>query len=279
MSRASASAARRVYQALRRQFAGQVDSRGYVARPEDNLVPCVRLDQFEADLRRGDGDELRMKFCAVHSSAALVVNTFAPFRDRPYDLEILDMRGATRVEFERKAPIFPRGKAPNLDVWIEFANGVIAIESKLSEYLTPTPLRFSATYDKLASFPCDPGWWTAFTEARNDAKARRRSCLDRGQLVKHYLGVRTGHGTQQQEGGQAPVPIALLYLFWEPLNWQDVPECRQHRQEVEAFARTVADGSIAFRWMTYSDLWSEWLGVPALRDHARNLKARYEVSV
>ena len=66
--------------ALQHQFTGPTDA-GYVDWPQANLVPGVRLEQFESDLRRGDGGELRMKFCAVHSSAALAVNCFAPFKE------------------------------------------------------------------------------------------------------------------------------------------------------------------------------------------------------
>lgn len=73
---------RRAQRALRQQFAGASDTKGYVRSPVDNLVPGVRLEQFEDDLRKGAGDELRMKFCALHSSAALAVNTFAPFKVR-----------------------------------------------------------------------------------------------------------------------------------------------------------------------------------------------------
>jgi hypothetical protein len=66
--------------ALCKRFGGVADRQGYVDWPQGNLIPGVRLDQFEADLRRGDGNELRMKFCALHSSAALAVNCFAPFK-------------------------------------------------------------------------------------------------------------------------------------------------------------------------------------------------------
>jgi len=45
--------------ALSRNFAGAKDSKGYVDWPEDNLVSGVRLEQFESDLRQGDGSEFR----------------------------------------------------------------------------------------------------------------------------------------------------------------------------------------------------------------------------
>ena len=66
--------------ALRRRFAAlrpevEVSPAGSVARIEDNLLPGVEPRHFVEDLARGDGNELESKFRAVHSSAALVVNT------------------------------------------------------------------------------------------------------------------------------------------------------------------------------------------------------------
>ena len=49
-----------------------------------------------------------MKFCAVHSSCALAVNCFAPFKVDPSRLRLLGKQGASNVEFEKKLPIFDR---------------------------------------------------------------------------------------------------------------------------------------------------------------------------
>jgi hypothetical protein len=66
--------------AFKRSASGVLpDKNGYVQTVEQNLVGGVRLLDFESDLRQGDGNELETKFRAVHSSAALAVNTFAPF--------------------------------------------------------------------------------------------------------------------------------------------------------------------------------------------------------
>src|SRR5450759_1463439 len=60
-----------------------LDEKGYVSEASRNLIDGVHLNDFEADLRQGDGNELEGKFRAAHSSSALAVNTFAPFRTRP----------------------------------------------------------------------------------------------------------------------------------------------------------------------------------------------------
>ncbi len=66
-----------------RDSSGWTVDKGYARWPQDNLIPGIKLAMFEEDLRRGDGNELRMKFCAVHSSAALAVNCFALFKEQP----------------------------------------------------------------------------------------------------------------------------------------------------------------------------------------------------
>jgi hypothetical protein len=256
--------------ALLRNFSGSTDSKGYTKSPQDNLLAGVNLTPVEDDLRNGDGNELRMKFCAVHSSCALAVNCFAPFKVKPSRLRLLGKEGASRVEFEHKLRIFDEVTGPNLDVWIEFGDDVVAVESKLLEYLTPKKPEFSLRYESLAPPKSDPYWWGIYKEA----KTGKMQYLDRAQLIKHYFGL----NELRQYHPKHP-KLTLLYAFWEPLNGNDVEECRKHREEVRAFAQAVADSPIKFQWMTYNDLWEEWSAIPDLMAHARSLKERYEVSL
>lgn len=254
--------------ALLRNFAGMTDKRGYTRLPQENLVSGIDLATVEDDLRGGDGDELRMKFCAVHSSCALAVNCFAPFKANPRRLHLLGQQGATNVQFEKKLPIFDKGRCPNLDVWIERENAIVAVESKLLEYLTPKASEFSPTYEGLAPPKTDPCWWGVYEEAKKGTEGH----LDRAQLIKHYFGL----NEFRHRHPECP-RLTLLYLFWEPLNWSELGECRKHRDEVGAFAQAVAKSPIEFRWMTYNDLWEEWSTVPDLAAHASHLTARYQV--
>jgi hypothetical protein len=57
-----------------------ISEKGYANSIDDNLLPGVSRAQFEADLRKGDGNELAAKFLAAYSSSALAVNCFAPFK-------------------------------------------------------------------------------------------------------------------------------------------------------------------------------------------------------
>jgi hypothetical protein len=57
-----------------------IDDDGYVAQPEENLISGLSLNDFAEDLKGAAGQELMGKFRAVHSSAALAINCFAPLR-------------------------------------------------------------------------------------------------------------------------------------------------------------------------------------------------------
>jgi hypothetical protein len=255
--------------ALQKNFTGMADSKGYVRVPIENLVAGVQLEDFEADLQRGAGDELRMKFCALHSSAALAVNTFGPFKTRPGELMLLGSGGFTGLKFERPLPTGLKGTPPNLDVWLEREQEVIAIESKLLEYFEPKEAKFKDSYQRTALPWAEPCWW----EALEEAKTAKKRHLDVAQLVKHYCGV--SNYLRQKSA----VSATLLYLFWEPLNWMDVVVCRQHRAEVEEFAKRVTGSHVKFAWMAYPQLWEAWSVAPLLAPHAANLKARYGVNL
>lgn len=255
---------------LRLAFTGNADQKGYVGTVQENLLPGVRLEQFESDLRKGDGNELSAKFCAVHSSSALAVNCFAPFQDSPFTHRILGKAGARKVEFEKQLKIFPDRRPANLDVWIEWDDAAVAIESKLLEYFDSKVPQFAKAYEEMAPPVSEPSWWAAYKLAQRKA----REHLDRAQLLKHYFGLRKLQLTQQ-----VPLKLTLLYIFWEPLNWTEVDICVRHREEIESFAATVAGSTVSFSWFTYNKLWQEWNSDSTLAPHARNLAARYNVAL
>ena len=259
--------------ALHQQFTGAANARGYVADPANNLLDGVSLAQFEEDLRSGDGSELDGKFCAVHSSSALAVNTFAWFKttDRLPLLALCGIKGAKTLSFERRFPIFRGGRAPNLDVCLETETVDIAIESKLTEYFVAKRPAFSPAYDRLAPPAlAEPCWWRIYEQAKNAAPRY----LDIAQLVKHYFGLR-----KHQQNKEQTKPILFLYLYWEPLNAQSIPACLQHKQELTQLTATVQESSITFRTLTHSQLWSSWSRISELTQHVTNLKNRYEVAL
>jgi hypothetical protein len=248
--------------------AEKLDGHGYALRSELNLVPGVRLEDIQADFAQGSGNELEGKFRAAHSSSALAANTFGPWRKNPQALSLLGKTGFTSLQFERQCPTGLGGIPPNLDLVIVGPDVVIGVESKFLETLAPKQPRFTASYKPENLPQMEPRW----AELMASLKAGPEQYLDGAQLVRHYLGLRN----QPEFKGRK---IILLNIFWEPENWADFPEYRQHRQELAAFQAAIKDSEVIFVWMTYPELWRYWEALGLFPDHVRNLRARYGLSI
>lgn len=235
-------------------------------------MPGVGREDFEADLMAGDGNELAGKFRAAHSSSALAVNCFAPFRRHPTDLRLLEAAGFEGLRFERKCPTGLRGgRAPNLDVLVEGQDGVIGIESKLVEFLALHRADFSPAYEQqIQDDRREQGWFREMLRLMQAPEAYQ--LLDAAQLIKHAFGL--GHVYRGR-------PVTLLYLFWEPADAAGHPVFARHRDEIAAFAERVAGSTPPFAAMSYPELWERWDGdAPAwLAEHLSALRARYAVSL
>lgn len=267
-----ASTAGRAKQAIRQRYdeisAQQLNASGYAARPDLNLVPGVRLEDIQADFLQGSGNELEGKFCAAHSSSALAANTFGPWRNHPEELNLLGMSGFTSFRFERQCPTGLGGIPPNLDFLVEGPEIVIGAESKFLEILTPKQPKFSNSYKPENLPQMEKSWadWMA------ELKAGPEQYLDAAQLVRHYLGLRN----QPEFKGKT---IILLYVFWEPENWRDFPEYRQHREELAVFESKVKNSEVTFVWMTYPQLWDQWESRGFYPDPVREIRKKYLLSI
>lgn len=268
----------RALSALRDGFRQQhpdtsIDAKGYATDFRDTLLPLVLPEDFEAELSAGDGNELQTKFRAVHSSSALGVNCFAPFRSRIADLALPGVGSIDTLAFEQKCPTGLRGgRAPNLDVLLSGPGGVVGIESKLTEYLTPHRAAFSPAYaEQIRDARREQGYFREMLRLMDEPDSY--VWLDAAQLIKHAFGLAKTFGDQ---------PVTLLYLFWEPANPSASEVFAAHRQEIAAFAERVAGSTPVFRAMSYPELWSSWQDAePAhwLAPHIAALRKRYEVTI
>jgi hypothetical protein len=155
-----------------------------------------------------------------------------------------------------------RGHPPHLDLVVEAADRIVAVESKCTEHLSFHKPWFAPSVVARMQEIGHPSWDARLGDVRADPVPRH---LDRAQLLKHYLGIKNSFPSQ---------PATLLYLFWEPLNWSRFAECAEHRSEVTAFAAGLADPLVRFRARSYAELWAHWEG-----DHARRLADRYLVEI
>lgn len=245
---------------LRGRTAMRVEYPNYVRYLRDNLAPGVEVADFRADFEGADGGELVStggrpeKLCAVHSSAALAVNTFAPYRRRPAMLSLAGRSGFTFACFEKKLRTGLGGTPPNLDFFAVGDEAVVAVESKFTELLSRKAANFSESYSDAIAGLADVRWMKMYRSLC--AEPERFHYLDAAQLVKHYLGIRRSLAEEE-------TPKALLYVFWEPSNWPDVDAFSRHRCEVLEFSMAVAGGEVEFTAMSYAELWDSWdeLGV------------------
>ena len=81
-----------------------LDEHGYSASFTVNLVSSVTVGDFGSDLGQGSVNELSCKFRAAHSSSALAVNGFGPFKHKLSDLRVCSTDGFTSQCFEKKCP-------------------------------------------------------------------------------------------------------------------------------------------------------------------------------
>ena len=250
-----------------------VGENGYVTELRDNLIEGVRLEDFVEDLGQG-GNELAEKFRAAHSSSALAVNTFAPFKADPSTLYLPGGRDFSALHFEQKCPHGVAGDLapPNLDVVADGLGAIVAVASKLIEYLDPHRAEFSPAYERDIQDWRRYGAW--FKEMMSlIASPTRYTYLDAGQLVKHAFGVgRVANGRR----------ATLLYLFWEPANCNDFDIFKTHRTEVMRFADSVRGSDPSFIAMPYSELWFAWerqTSASWLTTHVARLRARYLLKI
>ncbi|WP_417496530.1 PGN_0703 family putative restriction endonuclease [Maricaulis sp.] len=249
-----------------------VDEKGYVNSFRDALLPLVSAADFETDLRAGDGNELETKFRAAHSSSALAVNCFAPFCRRITDLHTPFAEPFSKLQFERKCPTGLRGgRAPNLDALLSGPNGVVGIESKLTEYLTRHRAQFSPAYpEQIRDGRREQGYFREMLRLMDAPTSY--AWLDAAQLIKHAFGLAHTFSSQ---------PVTLLYLYWEPANTACDPIFEAHRREIAQFADRVAGATPRFAAMSYPELWAHWRkAAPGwLSGHLDELAGRYAITV
>jgi hypothetical protein len=244
----------------------EYDPRGYTARWQDNLFPGLPVAEIEQDFGAGAGQELDGKFCAAHSSAALAVNAFGPWRNGPAALRVAGLTGFRSLRFEVTCPTGLGGTPPHLDVLAD-GTSILAIESKCTEWMVPKVARFSLSYDSLRISHGHSPWFELIQDLRINPS--RFEFLDAAQLVKHALGLLACYS------GRA---VRLLYLYWEPGNAEDWPECQRHRAEAEDFANQVRTCCVQLVPMTYRELWSEW-SLQCKSSHLEYLRGRYDCAI
>jgi hypothetical protein len=256
-----------------------LDDKGRCDLERSAVVATVSDDCLRAsldDVRRGDGGELRLprsgrppSFHSAYSSCALAINAFGPWRLDPSTLTINGRVGFTSLEFEAKFPINLSWKrAPNIDVVCRSAHEVVAIESKLTEHLTPRhTAQFSPRYSNVVESISHSSWADKYEQLQRNPDYY--AFFNAAQIIKHYLGLRA-----DIDGRIAGRDVTLLYLYWEPSDAHKYALFGHHRAAVSAFSSGLQDETVRFQAMSYPELWNQWCA-NALTTHVEQLAGRY----
>lgn len=217
------------------------------------FLPGVPARYVLERLAKADGHELSGKLDSPQSSAALAVNTFGWFHDRPERLPAFPMLGlasrptAVEVEYCARFP-WRGGKHPWLDAWVGTSEAIIGVESKRFEpFRDQKKVELSKAYDRKV-------WhdrMAPFEAMRDRLRSREEhfELLDAAQLVKHAFGLAT-------EGRQKKKRPYLVYLFAEPKEYAAQRE--SHRKEIARFAAAVNGAEVGFGAISYREWLDTW---------------------
>ncbi len=225
------------------------------------FLPGVPSSLVVERLNAAGGNEVSSgKLASPESSAALAVNTFGWFIERPELLPAFPMLQsldwpATLVAIEYCAR-FPwsGGMHPWLDAWIETPAAIIGVESKRFE---PFRDRKDATFSKAYDRPVWHNQMGPYETLRDRLRSRTEhfKCLDAVQLVKHAFGI----VTEARRKAKKPY---LVYLFAEPNERLGTPiseEIKQrHRAEIAHFSQATQGAEVEFRAISYREWLESW---------------------
>jgi hypothetical protein len=235
----------------------EIDRHGLVGTFDDNILPELLHVCWTGEIGRWMDDLLEEYMKAVHSSAALTVNTFGPLM---LDAVPFNLGSHHDLKVER----FERGsndgnlEEPHLDLIATGPAGIVVIVSTCIDYVLG---QIAGSTHQRAS--------TA-DSAENVAEEKQpyRS-LDAERLI----------GWAERLAAEAETPVTLVYLYWEPMDECLSPLFEEHREEIATFARGIAQGPVRFEALSYFELWNHWAesGETRLQEGTAALRARYEV--
>jgi len=260
----------------------------YCGNLANNVLKDIDKELFFRDLSKGDGGELNNspgsapKFSSISSSSALTVNSFALWKRHISQLDIKTEKqrfsGFKSMEFEHIAQngIARTRVYPNLDVWLEYEGGVLAVECKFCEFLSGNSIKdtFSKQYDDLViSKNLRSSSWVQAMKYVMDSQGKCKfKYFNAVQIIKHYFGLI--HSTEVEKH--------LLYLYWHPDNddWEKLQPYKQHNDELREFASLVEDSNdVHFHHLGFNELWNQWSDYsdPNIQKHVSLLREKYSI--
>jgi len=215
------------------------------------------------------------EFTKANSSNALCVNNFALFKKFKNKISFCGYNNFNEVKFEK---IMPSGlqakKHPQIDFYLENQKVIIAIESKYTEHFeskiehTNKNLSIYLKYfgKNLSHLPKS---FIKLIEHYNTNE--ELMYLDVAQLIKHSIGL-------INESKKKEKKAILVYIYWEPINWDEIESCKQHRNEVVEFSNRVKEfeNIITFKSLSYRDFWKMYENCELMKEYIKIIRDRYD---
>lgn len=256
----------------------KTDSIGYLKTSEENLIsPFSNWNSIKEEINKGQGSELKpnqyglISFNAVHSSSALCVNAFAPFK-LDLNFPFAGFTGVKVLSFEKKLPTGI--STPNLDLYLETENEMVGVESKfieiLSSKLPNEGGNLEAYINRIEGLNFQSEQYELLM--KHYLATTNKMYLDVAQLLKHILGLLNSKNNPKE------LKPVLVYIYWMPNNWRRFREYRQHEREVQEFTQLIKQ-FIDFRSFNYSDFMESQIGVFKWTTHIERWKKRYEIDL
>ncbi len=263
------------------------NNKGYVEKNNENDINLIykfdNWQEIKKELGEGQGSELKedkdgvIKFNAVHSSSALCVNNFAPFKQNKDKFAFLNYTDFTEATFEKKLPTGMRGTPPHLDFYLETKYEVIGFESKFTEILNNKKpdkddnlKKYQDRKNKL-DYLSD----TFFDVIQYYIDFKDKMYLDVAQLIKHSIGlIKRGTSMYKFILNAILVQPILVYIYWQPKNWYNFEVYRKHADEINDFKEKI-QRHLIFIPISYLDFWKLYENDRTFGEHIDKVKARY----
>ncbi len=243
----------------------------------ENLGPGVDHESVRFDFAGSTGVDTGLPVISADealrspcSGAALAVNTFGPFRSEPALFDVPGFPALDVLRFAKRLRMASGGVPVRVDALGRGPSGVLTVTCAFVETLRRrAPGGIAGLSVESVSSVASPEWSRLYRSMCE--RPRRFRLLPAAALVAQHLAVRFAFADD-------PEPQTMLYVFWEPANWQAVPVFSRHRREILDFALGVAGSGSPFVAMSCFELWDAIEKGPAWAGRDRwleYLRARY----
>lgn len=205
------------------------DEKGYLTNYLDGIFPegrngIMRGGKFYQMFENGNGNELKTKACAVHSSSMLAYNFFH-WISPTHPLRFVDGIIYDKVYFEVKMPVLKTStNAPaNMDVVLlsQDCHKMLCFESKLSEFCKSKPGEFANSYTKYENYYNNHFAEDFIKYIQNFSNVGHAYNEGIAQMVKHLIAI-----TNLHQSNYAMTDMLMKNTFIEP----DVAQKMQEAQ-------------------------------------------------